>query len=112
MLVIRRVQSIDGGQVSHDEFRRFCLPCTRLSRDDDGLTDVVPFHTREGIFSDGEQVRLKLALSSPSIGLDDFGSVKRHSLERIDSDEHDPGIGVDAVLRITILNGVQDCAAG
>jgi hypothetical protein len=73
---------------------------------DDGLPCAVLAHGRVRIFSNGEQMRLEIAPSSPRVCLDNLGTIHRNALKWIDGNEDDTGICIDAVLGITIADGV------
>ena len=41
--------------------------------------------------------------------MDDLWAIEGDALEGVDCDEDDTGVGVDAVLCVTIADGVKDC---
>ena len=52
-----------------------------------------------------------LELSSPpaTVCLDNLGAIESDTLEWVDGNKHDSTICVDAVLRISVADGVEDC---
>lgn len=46
---------------------------------------------------------------SPTISLDDFWSIEGNALEWIHSNKNDSAVRVDAVLRVTIPNSMENC---
>ncbi|KAI3483202.1 hypothetical protein L1887_53982 [Cichorium endivia] len=99
---------LDGGKVSHDVLCRHGLTGTGLTADDDGLVLLVADHAAVGIFCDGEEMWLELALASSGVGLDDLGAVEAEAVERVDGDEDDAGVGVDDALGVSVEDGVKD----
>ncbi len=79
-----------------------------LTRDDDSLTSAISAHGGVGILRDGEQVRLKFTSPAAVVRLDDFRTIEGDALEGIDGNEDDSGVRVDAVLAVTIADGVKD----
>lgn len=53
-------------------------------------------------------MRFELSPLPSTVGLDNLGSIECDALERIDSDEHNTTICVNAMLRISIANSVQN----
>ena len=51
---------------------------------------------------------LKLASPTTIVCLNDFGTIKRDTLEGVDGDEDDPRVCIDAVLGVTIADCVKD----
>ena len=54
-------------------------------------------------------MRLELTPSPSAVGLNKLRSIESNALKRIDGDEYDSAIGVDAMLSITITNRMKDC---
>ena len=79
-----------------------------LARDDNGLTGAVPAHGSVRVLSDGEQVGFEFTPSPAIVGLNDFWAVQGDALEGIDGNEDDTGICIDAMLGVTIADGVKD----
>jgi hypothetical protein len=54
---------------------------------------------------------MRLQVSSPTatVCLNNFGTIKGDTLERIDGDENNATIGIDTVLSITISDGMEHC---
>ena len=52
-----------------------------------------------------------LQLSSPptAICLDDLGAIEGDALEWVHGNQHNTGVGIDAMLGISVSNGVEDC---
>ena len=52
-----------------------------------------------------------LELSSPpaTVCLDNLGAIESDTLEWVDGNKHNSTICVDAVLRISVADGVEDC---
>jgi hypothetical protein len=74
-----------------------------LARNNDGLPHPLSAHRRVGVFRDGKQMGLQIASLSTAIRLNDLRSIQSHTLERIDGDEYDSTICIDAVLGVTIM---------
>lgn len=89
----------------HKESQRANLP---LSRNDDGLAHAVSAHRRISIFRDRKQMRLQLASPSSTVRLYDLGAIKRDTLKRVDRDQHDTAVSIDAMLRVSISDCVQN----
>jgi hypothetical protein len=53
-------------------------------------------------------MRLELASPPSTVGLNDFRSIEGDALKRIDGNEYNSAVGVDAVLSITITNCVKN----
>lgn len=54
------------------------------------------------VFGDREQVRFKLSSPPSAVGLDNLGSIESDALERVDGNEDDSTVCVDAMLGIAI----------
>lgn len=79
-----------------------------FARNNDGLTLAVFLHASVGVLCDGKEVRFQVTLSPAAVSLYDFWTVKGDALEGIDCNKDYAAVGVDAVLRITVSNGMKD----
>jgi hypothetical protein len=79
-----------------------------LSGNDNSLTHAFLSHCSIRVLRDCKQMRLELASPPSAIGLNYFRSIKGDALKRIDGDEYNSAVGIDAVLSITIANCVKD----
>lgn len=52
-------------------------------------------------------MRFELSSPSPTISLDNFGTVESDALKGIDSNEYDPAVSVDAMLGVSVANGME-----
>jgi len=52
---------------------------------------------------------LQLAPLPATVGLNDFRSIECDALEGVNGDENNSTVGVDAMLGVTIADGVEDC---
>ena len=82
--------------------------CAPLSRDDNGLTGAISTHGGVGVLGDGEEVGLKISSSTTIVCLDDFWAIESDTLEGVDGNEDDARICIDAMLRVTIADGMKD----
>lgn len=51
---------------------------------------------------------LQLATTPTAVGLYDLGAIESHALERIDGNENDSGVSVDAMLGVAVSDCVQN----
>lgn len=79
-----------------------------LSGNDDSLTHAFLSHSSIRVLRDRKQMRLELASPPSTVGLNDFRSIEGDALKRIDGNEYNSAVGVDAVLSITITNCVKN----
>lgn len=89
--------------VSRPNEERLRVP---LSRHDDGLAHAISSHCGVSILGDGKQMWFELSPSPAAVGLDDFGTIERDALERVDSDEDYSTVGIDTVLGIAVSDGM------
>lgn len=57
-------------------------------------------------------MRFQVASSPTTVGLYDFWTIKADSLERINSDEDDAGVRVDAMLSVAVTDCMQNWGDG
>lgn len=73
----------------------------------DGLARTVSTHGRVRILSNGKQVWLELSSTATIIRLNDLRSIEGDALEGIHGNQDDTTVGIDAMLGITVSNGMQ-----
>ena len=73
-----------------------CLPCP-----------ILP-HRSIRVLCNGKQMGLQLPSLTASIRLDDLGAIEVDALEGIDGNEDDTTVGVYAMLRVAISDGVEN----
>jgi hypothetical protein len=79
-----------------------------LSRNDNCLTHAFLSHGSIRILCDREQMRLELAPPPSTVGLNNFRSIESNALKRIDSNENNSAVSINAMLSVTIANRMKD----
>ena len=79
-----------------------------LSGNNNGLTHPFLSHGSIRVFRNRKQMRLELAPPPSTVGLDDLRSIESNALKRIDGDEYDSTVGVNAVLSVTVTNCMKN----
>ena len=72
------------------------------------MTCAISAHGGVGVLGDGEEMGLELSSPTAVVGLDDFWAIEGDALEGVDGNEDDSGVCIDAMLGVTIADGVKD----
>lgn len=70
------------------------------------MAHAISPHGGVSILGDGKQMWFELPPSPAAVGLDDFWTIERDALERVDSDEDYSTVCVDTVLGIAVADGM------
>jgi len=97
-----------GSDVLHDLLGSDSLTSTRLTRDDGTLIGLLSLHGTISFLSKSKDVRRQFMTELALVKTHELISSKAQILVRVNNDQHRANVGVDSIIRMTLLKVIDD----